>query len=120
MEHDANLRKVLKRAQCHGNFEAPTKCNLRLDQVPYVGNLFTKGGHGRKPYVAKVKVVKEMPSPDIPEALRREEILLRRLGHYANCFGMTHWSYSHLHLHVIWLVKSLDITPTEKINKTSK
>ena len=71
MEHDANLRKVLKRAQCHGNFEAPTKCNLRLDQVPYVGNLFTKGGHGLKPDVAKVKPIKEMPSPDIPEALRR-------------------------------------------------
>ena len=47
----------------------PKKCKFRLDQVPYVGHLFTK--EGLKPDEAKVKAIREMPSPDSPEALRR-------------------------------------------------
>ena len=47
----------------------PKKCKFRLDQVSYVGHQFTKGG--LKPDEAKVTAIKEMPSPDSPEALRR-------------------------------------------------
>ena len=69
MEHDANLRKVLQRAREVNLKLTPKKCKFRLDQVPYVWHLFTK--EGLKPDEAKVKAIREMPSPDSPEALRR-------------------------------------------------
>ena len=68
VEHDANLRKVLQRAREVNLKLTPKKCKFRLDQVPYVGHLFTKG---LKPDEAKVKAIREVPSPDSPEALRR-------------------------------------------------
>ena len=69
VEHDANLRKVLQRA-CKANVKLTAKkCKFHLDQVPYVGDLFTK--EGLRPDEAKVKAIKEMPPTDSPEALRR-------------------------------------------------
>ena len=100
VEHDANLRKVLQRAREVDLKLCPKKCKFRLDQVSYVGHQFTKGG--LKPDEAKVTAIKEMPSPDSPEALRRfpgminiiftnsSAISVRRLRHYANCYGMTY------------------------------
>ena len=69
VEHDANLKKVLERAREVDLKLCPKKCKFRLDQVSYVGHQFTKGG--LKPDEAKVTAIKEMPSPDSPEALRR-------------------------------------------------
>ena len=42
---------------------------VHLNQVSYVGHQFTNGG--LKPDEAKVAAIKEMPTPDGPEALRR-------------------------------------------------
>ena len=69
VEHDANLRKDLQKAREVNLKLTPKKCKFCLDQVPYVGHLFTK--EGLKPDKAKVKSIKEMPPPDSPEALRR-------------------------------------------------
>ena len=48
---------------------APRKCKFRLDQVSYVGHQFTNGG--LKPDEANVSAIKDMSTPDGPEALRR-------------------------------------------------
>ena len=48
---------------------SPKKCKFRLNQVSYVGHQFTNGG--LKPDEAKVAAIKEMRTPDEPEALRR-------------------------------------------------
>ena len=69
VEHDVNLKKVLQRAREVDLKLCPKKCKFRLDQVSYVGHQFTKGG--LNPDEAKVTAIKEMPSPDSPEAVRR-------------------------------------------------
>ena len=69
VEHDANLKKILQRAREVNLKLSPKKCKFRLDQVSYVGHQFTKDG--LKPDESKVTAIKEMPSPDSPEALRR-------------------------------------------------
>ena len=69
MEHDVNLRKVLQRRREVNLKPTPKKCKIHLDQVPYVGHLFTK--EGLKPDEAKVKAIEEKPPPDSPEALHR-------------------------------------------------
>ena len=64
-----NLRKVLQRRREVSLKLTLKKCKFRLDQVPYVGHLFTK--EGLKPDEAKVKAIKEIPPSDNPEALYR-------------------------------------------------
>ena len=68
-DHDVNLKKVLERAREIGMKLSPKKCKFHLNQVSYVGHQFTNGG--LKPDEAKVAAIKEMPTPDGPEALRR-------------------------------------------------
>ena len=68
-DHDVNLKKVLERAREVGMKLSPKKCKFRLNQVSYVGHQFTNGG--LKPDEAKVAAIKEMPTPDGPEELRR-------------------------------------------------
>ena len=68
-EHDAIVMKILQRAQEVNLKLSPKKCKFRLDQVSYVGQQFTKDG--LKPDESKVTAIKEMSSPDSPEALRR-------------------------------------------------
>ena len=68
-DHDVNLKKVLERAREAGMKLAPKKCKFHLNQLSYVGHQFTNGG--LKPDEAKVAAIKEMPTPDGPEALRR-------------------------------------------------
>ena len=48
---------------------SPKKCKFCLNQVSYAGHQFTNGG--LKPDEAKVAAIKEMPTPDGPEALRQ-------------------------------------------------
>ena len=69
VEHYVNLRKVLQRRREVNLKQTLKKCKFRLDQVPYVGHLFTK--EGLKPDEAKVKAINEIPPPDSPEALHR-------------------------------------------------
>jgi len=60
---------VLERAQEVGMKLAPKKCKFRLNRIFYVGHQFTNCG--LKPDEAKVAAIKEMPTPDGREALRR-------------------------------------------------
>ena len=82
VEHDANLRKVLQRAREVSLKLTPNNSKFRLDQVFYVGHLFTK--EGLKPDEAKVKAIKEMPSPDSPEALRQFLGMINYLHKFIN------------------------------------
>jgi len=68
-DHDVNLKKVLERTREVGVKLALKKCKFRLNQVSYVGHQFTNCG--LKPDEARVAAIKEMPTPDGPEALRR-------------------------------------------------
>jgi len=67
-DHNVSLKKVLERAREVGMKLAPKKCKFRLNQVSYVGHQFTNGSF--KPDEAKAAAIKEMPTPDRPEALR--------------------------------------------------
>ena len=44
MEHNVTPRKVLQRRREVKLKPTPKKCEFRLDQVPYVGAPFHKGG----------------------------------------------------------------------------
>ena len=68
-EHDRNLRKVLDRAREVNLKLNPRKCKFQVDEVPYVGHVFTQ--HGLQPDANKVKAINEMPPPDSPTALQR-------------------------------------------------
>ncbi len=64
-EHDANLRRVLNRARGVKLKLNPAKCRFRLDQVSYVGHIFTSEGLKADP--SKIKAISEMPDPkDVP------------------------------------------------------
>jgi len=67
-DHNVNLKKVLERVQEVGMKLAPKKCKFRLNQVSYVHQF---RNDGLKPDEAKVAAIKEMPTSDGPEALRR-------------------------------------------------
>ena len=102
-DHDANLKKILQRAREIDMKLSPKKCKFRLDQVSYVGHQFTKGG--LKPDEAKVKAIREMPTPNDPEALRRFLGMTNYLHKFINNFSEktaplrellrndTHWSW---------------------------
>lgn len=68
-DHDANSRKVLNRAREVNLRLNPLKCRFQLNQVSYVGHVFTSEGLKADP--AKTKAISEMPVPaDVP-ALQR-------------------------------------------------
>ena len=87
VEHDANLKKVLERVREVDLKLCLKKCMFRLDQVSYVCHQFTKGG--LKPDEAKVTTIKEMPSPDSPEALRRFLSMINYLHKFISSFSKT-------------------------------
>ena len=61
VKYDANIKKILQRAQELNLKLRPNNNKFRLDQS--VGHLFTKGG--RKPDEAKATAGKNTPTPDI-------------------------------------------------------
>ena len=68
-EHDANLEKVMQRLQeinLHLNIK---KCEFRVDQIAFVGNIFTSEGLKVDP--DKVKAIKEMPTPTTKQEVQR-------------------------------------------------
>ena len=68
-EHNANPRKVLDRVrEVHLQLN-PAKCKFQVSTVPYVGHLLMGGGLKSDP--DKVKAVRDMPSPDSPQARQR-------------------------------------------------
>lgn len=68
-EHDANLFKVLKRAQELNLKLNRKKCRFCVPEVPYVGHLLTN--QGLKPDPSKIQAITEYPAPTGPAALQR-------------------------------------------------
>ncbi|KAA2234846.1 hypothetical protein F0L74_33115, partial [Chitinophaga agrisoli] len=68
-EHDINLKRVLNRAREIKLKLNPVKCKFCLDQVSYVGHIFTSEGLKADP--SKTKAITEMPAPkDVPTLQR--------------------------------------------------
>ena len=68
-DHDANLRKLLQRAQ-EQNFKLNRKkAKLRLDEVAYMGDLLTS--EGLRPDPMKVQAIAELPQPKDKKAVER-------------------------------------------------
>lgn len=79
-EHDANLKQVLDRAREINLRLNHLKCKFRLDQVCYVGHIFTKEGLKADP--AKTVAITAMPVPqDIP-AMQRFLGMVNYLGKF--------------------------------------
>lgn len=79
-EHDANLKKVLDRAREINLRLNPLKFKFRLDQVCYVGHIFTKEGLKADP--TKTEVINKMPVPEDVPALQRFLGMVNYLGKY--------------------------------------
>lgn len=84
-EHDINLRKVLDRAREVNLRLNLLKCRLRLDEVSYVGHVFTKDGLRADP--SKTTAISEMAvPPDVP-ALQRFLGMVNYLGKFIPNFS---------------------------------
>ncbi|KAJ8332978.1 hypothetical protein SKAU_G00418740 [Synaphobranchus kaupii] len=68
-EHDENLKKILDRARQVNLRLNPLKCKFRLNEISYVGHIFTS--NGLKPDPSKTKAINEMPVPENVTALQR-------------------------------------------------
>ena len=68
-DHDSNLLNLLKRARSVNLKLNKKKLRLRLDQVTYMGQLFTSDG--LKPDPMKVDAIANMPRPDDKKAVQR-------------------------------------------------
>lgn len=79
-EHDANLRKVLNRAREVKLRLNPLKCKFRLNQVSYVGHVFTAQGLKADP--SKTKAISDMPVPKDVPALQRFLGMVNYLGKF--------------------------------------
>ncbi|CAL9687239.1 unnamed protein product [Knipowitschia caucasica] len=79
-EHDANLKKVLDRAREINLKLNPRKCKFRLDQVCYVGHLFTKEGLKADP--TKTEAISKMPVPEDSLAVQRFLGMVNYLGKF--------------------------------------
>lgn len=79
-EHDANLRKVLNRAQEVGLKLNQQKCQFRAKSVTFVGHKFT--AEGLKPDPEKTEAIKVMPAPEDRPALQRFLGMTNYLGKF--------------------------------------
>lgn len=68
-DHDSNLLSLLDRAPKVNLKLSKKKLRIRLDQVPYMGHLFTS--EGLKPDPLKVDAIVNMPRPDDKRAVQR-------------------------------------------------
>ncbi|XP_014678510.1 PREDICTED: uncharacterized protein LOC106818304 [Priapulus caudatus] len=69
LEHDDNLKKVLKRLREINLKLSVRKCQYKLQEVPYIGHVLSKDG--LKPDPEKVRAISEMPTPqDATDLLR--------------------------------------------------
>jgi len=79
-EHDERLRQVLERARQHNLKLNKKKCQLRKDEVAYVGHVITKDG--LKPDPEKVRAVVEMKPPQNLKELRTFLGFVQYLGKF--------------------------------------
>ena len=71
-DHDSNLLNLLKRARSVNLKLNKKKLRLRLDQVTYMGQLFTSDGLKSDPM--KVDAIANMPRPDDKKAVLSSQI----------------------------------------------
>ena len=67
--HDERLTKFLERASTQGLKLNREKCKIRQREVPYVGHLLTAEGLKMDP--RKVEAIREMPTPNSKEDVKR-------------------------------------------------
>ena len=79
-EHHANLRKVLDRVREVNLKLNPDKCKFRLDQVAYVGHIFTSEGLKADP--SKTTAINDMPIPTDVTSLQRFLGMVNYLSKY--------------------------------------
>ena len=63
IDHDQNLIKFLERARERNLKLKAEKIHFRLQEVPFIGHMFT--ADGRAPSPEKIKATLEMPSPSL-------------------------------------------------------
>ena len=68
-DHDSNLLNLLDRARGMNLKLNKKRLRLRLDQVNYMGHLFTS--EGLRPDPMKVEAIASMPQPDDKKAVQR-------------------------------------------------
>ncbi|MEW8546431.1 MAG: RNase H-like domain-containing protein, partial [Candidatus Thiodiazotropha sp.] len=81
-EHDANLRKVLERAQSTGIRFNPDKCTIGVNEIPFFGHVITD--KGLKPDPSKVEAIVKLEAPDNREKLERFLGMVNYLSKYAS------------------------------------
>uniref|UniRef100_A0AAQ6A9J5 ribonuclease H n=1 Tax=Amphiprion ocellaris TaxID=80972 RepID=A0AAQ6A9J5_AMPOC len=84
-EHDANLKIVLERVIEVNLRLNPHKCKFHLDQVGYVGHIFTSQGLKADP--SKTAAITDMPVPTDVTSLQRFLGMVNYLGKYIPNFS---------------------------------
>ncbi|WVZ80997.1 hypothetical protein U9M48_028425 [Paspalum notatum var. saurae] len=67
-EHEEHLRLVLQRLREHRLYAKPSKCEIRIDEVPFLGHIVSKGGIAVDP--RKVSAVVNWEIPRTPREIR--------------------------------------------------
>uniref|UniRef100_A0AAR2LI10 ribonuclease H n=1 Tax=Pygocentrus nattereri TaxID=42514 RepID=A0AAR2LI10_PYGNA len=79
-EHDARLDKVLSRIESTGLKLNKEKCSLRQSQLRFLGHLIDRSGV--RPDPEKVEAIKQLPSPQNVQELKRLLGMVNYLGKY--------------------------------------
>jgi hypothetical protein len=79
--HDERLTKFLERASTQGLKLNREKCKIRQREVPYVGHLLTVEGLKMDP--RKVEAIREMPTPNSKEDVKRFLGFVQFLNRYS-------------------------------------
>ena len=79
-QHNKRLKQVLKRVRQRNLKLNKSKCQLKLNEISYVGHVFSKDG--LKPDPKKTKAVIDMPRPETREDLQRFLGMLTYLGKF--------------------------------------
>ena len=68
-EHDENLLRLMKRAEDKGLVFNSSKCVIKQTEISFFGNIYTR--EGIKPDPKKVEHIRNMPTPESKDELRR-------------------------------------------------
>ena len=82
LEHDTNLRTIIRRLQEAGIRVKEEKCNFKEDKVQYLGYIINK--YGLRPVEAKVYTIRETPRPTNTTQLRGYLGILNYYGRFTN------------------------------------
>ena len=79
-QHDRRLKQVLDRARQRNLKLNKSKCQLKLDEISYIGHILSRDG--LKPDPKKTKAINDMPCPETREELQRFLGMLTYLGKF--------------------------------------